>query len=260
MGGLIGFSWVFFKLREVLRPERVKRRDRIQERWSVPILALFLVLMWWALWEELVALEQGFQLFLTASLGILSWLIVVFFQLKNPLPAMEPPKEAKVAPEIAPESELAFAIDGSNIASQQGFDPAIATSIARALSDEGHTVRVFFDANVGFRMGLERHISVEELSQRYDYPASSITIVPGGTVADGWILRWAVHNGATIITNDQYRDHREAFPKFDFERKIEKASVMGDDIWLEHRPDPITYRRAMEPEAAPTDQAKSSAP
>lgn len=260
MGGVIGFSWVFFKLREVLWPERVKRRDRIQERWSVLIGSLLLIVFWSFFWEELFAAKPGYQFFLTATLGVLTWSGVVLFQLKQPLPDVEEQPPAIEGEEVAFERELAFAIDGSNIASQQGFDPAICTSIARVLSDEGHTVRIFFDANVGYRMGLKDNISVEELCQRYDFPASSITIVPGGTVADGWILRWAVHNGATIITNDQYRDHREAFPKFDFERKIEKASVMGDDIWLEHRPNPITYTRAIEPEEAPTDQVKPSAP
>lgn len=264
-GIAVGALIILLKIIDLRRTPEVKEGERGIETRILGWALFFVLFCWIAVWMRFYRFPEVWVFFIPITLAVVTWFIILCLQLPgDPADAGNPSDADTYAdsnrPTVAAEPPQTFAIDGSNIAGLQGFDPSIATCIARELATKGHTVRLFFDANVGFRTTGSRNVTTNELSEWYNFPAENITIVPGGTAADPWILRWALHNGATIISNDLYRDHRDDFPRFDFALKLEKAVLIGDDIWLERGSAPITYQRCMGPEAhAATSALKPSA-
>lgn len=102
-------------------------------------------------------------------------------------------------------------LDGSNIAhwGNQGASLATVARIVSYLREEGTEPIVVFDANIGFKVspeGLAQHHLREALGP----PPVKIEIVPAGTVADRRIIEIAEELGATIVSNDLFRDSRRA--------------------------------------------------
>lgn len=245
LGLTIGCCWLPFKLYEWVHPERIKRRERVQERIAVPIVVGLLLLMWVYLGGKILSKQEGYQFFVSVSIGVFAWFFVVLAQITQPLPEPEPQPLHEPEPKAPPKT---YAIDGNNIARvNEGFSIKIVSTLARALAAEGHEVHIFFDANIGYLASEAGHasngdgpLSLSEIANLLSFPKSSVTVVPGGTAADGWILRWAQHSNALIVTNDRYRDHLEDFQDFDEEVDRVTLTLIGDRIWLSDRKQPIS--------------------
>jgi hypothetical protein len=201
--------------------------------------------------EEIISKHEGYQFFLGLTIGVTIWGLVVLSQLSQPLPKPDllDTSRCEVEPEAEPKAPpKSYAIDGSNIARvNEGFSIKIVSTLARALAAEGHEVHIFFDANIGYLASEAGHasngdgpLSLSEIANLLSFPKSSVTVVPGGTAADGWILRWAQHSNALIVTNDRYRDHLEDFQDFDEEVDRVTLTLIGDRIWLSDRKQPIS--------------------
>lgn len=209
------------------------------------------VAMWWYFGKKIMSKDEGHQFFISITIGVTAWGAVVLAQFSQPLPEPDLLDTSVSEDNPAPEPKAhpkTYAIDGNNIARvNEGFSIEIVSTLARTLAAEGHNVHVFFDANIGYlakeagsaARGGEP-LSLGEIADLLAFPKSSITVVPGGTAADGWILRWAKHNKALIVTNDRYRDHLEHFQ--DFDEKVDRVTLtlIGDKIWLSDRKQPIS--------------------
>jgi hypothetical protein len=105
-------------------------------------------------------------------------------------------------------------VDGSNVLHWDGEVPAIAT-VARVVDDlrsRGFVPVVWFDANVGYRIG-DRYMGPESLARALDLPARQIFVAPKGTPADPLLLEGAVVLNARVVTNDRFRDWTNDHPK-----------------------------------------------
>lgn len=111
----------------------------------------------------------------------------------------------------APESsdrKPGYVVDGSNVLYWAGDGPDLGSvrAVVRKLTEKGKDLHVFFDATVGYKV-FGRHVSSAQLAGAIDLSASQVTIVPGGTDADVFILRYAGQHRDTIVTNDQFKDN-----------------------------------------------------
>jgi hypothetical protein len=108
-------------------------------------------------------------------------------------------------------------VDGSNVANWEcnsglsglaSLDPII--GVLRVLQAEGRGAHVMFDASVGYMLGL-RYLDEKALSGRLGtWRGVTVEVVPKGTVADAYLIDYALATGAVIVTNDLYRDHPRA--------------------------------------------------
>jgi len=193
--------------------------------------------------EKILSKYEGYPFFVSVTFGVAAWTLVVIAQWSQPLPPAVPPPETNPEPKKFPNT---YAIDGSNIARvNNGFSLEVVRALVRALSVEGNNVRVFFDANIGFLakqagyVGHGNSLTDKEIADYLEIPNSNVTIVPGGTAADPWILKWAKHAHAFTISNDRYRDHQASFPDFDENVDRVTLTLIGHQIWLSDRDRPI---------------------
>jgi hypothetical protein len=120
-------------------------------------------------------------------------------------------------------------VDGSNVAhSSEGEKPRLANIIAVCdkLREEGLEPLVVVDAalrhQIDDRNEFERLVDEGVLRQ-----------APAGTDADYFILSFARELDASIVSNDQFRDRREAFP--DAAARLIKYMVMKGEVVFERR-------------------------
>lgn len=112
-------------------------------------------------------------------------------------------------------------VDGSNVMHWGGGVPSAEklSIVLEALIDAGFAPEIWFDANVGYKLG-DQYAGPRQLERLLPVPASSIRVVDKGTPADPELIRSAIRQGARIITNDRYQDWRADFPKLDSERLV----------------------------------------
>ncbi len=106
----------------------------------------------------------------------------------------------------------AIVVDGSNVM-HWGGDPSldVLARVLRSLETAGFSPIVFFDANVGYKVG-ERYYTEETLAPLIGVPIDHIVVVDKGVVADEMILKCATDLRARIVTQDKFRDWRVQFP------------------------------------------------
>ena len=106
----------------------------------------------------------------------------------------------------------AIVVDGSNVMHWSG-EPSLKTlaRILRDLEAKGYAPIVFFDANVGYKIG-ERYHDELALAPLIGIRFDHICVVSKGVVADESILMFASDHGLRVITNDYYKDWRPQFP------------------------------------------------
>jgi len=105
-------------------------------------------------------------------------------------------------------------VDGSNVLHWDNEVPAIAT-VARVVDDlrsSGFVPVVWFDANVGYRIG-DRYMGPAILARALDLPARQVFVAPKGTPADPLLLEGAAVLGARVVTNDRFRDWANDHPR-----------------------------------------------
>jgi len=136
--------------------------------------------------------------------------------------------------EHARQPRTVVVVDGSNVAhSSEGDQPLLSNIIAVCdkLREEGYEPLVLADA--ALRHQIDDRAGYEKLVDD-----AAIRQAPAGTDADYFILSFARELDAAIVSNDQFRDRRKAFP--DAAGRLIKYMVMKGEVVLERR----TGRRA----------------
>ncbi len=106
----------------------------------------------------------------------------------------------------------AIVLDGSNVMHWNG-DPSakVLSRVLRDLEKKGLTPIVFFDANVGYKLG-DQYMDEARLGRLIKLPPEQICVVAKGVVADEMLLAFAAHHGLRVVSNDRYRDWRVTYP------------------------------------------------
>ena len=120
-------------------------------------------------------------------------------------------------------------VDGSNVAhSTEGEGPCLENIllVRDKLRAEGYKPIVVVDA--ALRHQIDRKTDFERLVDE-----GSIKQAPPGTDADYFILSFARDLDASVVSNDRFKDRRQAFPEA-LERVIRYMIVAGDVV-LERR-------------------------
>jgi hypothetical protein len=122
----------------------------------------------------------------------------------------QPPDEIGPVEPTLPKN--AIVVDGSNVM-HWGGDPSldVLSRVLRSVERAGYSPIVFFDANVGYKVG-ERYYTEETLASMIGVRFDHIVVVDKGVVADEMILNCATDLSARIVTNDKFRDWRVKFP------------------------------------------------
>ena len=94
-----------------------------------------------------------------------------------------------------------------------GGEPSVKVlaRVLRQLEDQGHEPAVFFDANVGYKLG-DRYHDDRDMAGLIGVPARQIYVVDKGVAADEVLLQFATDHRLRIVSNDQFRDWRVQFP------------------------------------------------
>ena len=131
--------------------------------------------------------------------------------------------------EHARQPRTVVVVDGSNVAhSSEGDQAHLAniTVVCDKLRECGYEPLVLADAAL-------RH----QIDDRQEYERlvdeGTIRQAPAGTDADYFILAFAKELDASIVSNDQFRDRRKAFP--DVQSRLIKYMVMKGEVVLERR-------------------------
>jgi hypothetical protein len=123
-------------------------------------------------------------------------------------------------------------VDGSNVAhSSEGERAVLAniTAVCDKLREEGYDPVVVVDA--ALRHQIDDRAAYERLVD-----AGSLRQAPAGTDADYFILSFARELGASIVSNDRFRDRRKSFP--DAAKRLIKYMVVKGEVVLERRTGP----------------------
>ena len=138
-----------------------------------------------------------------------------------------PPRPQEL--EQARQPRTVVVVDGSNVAhSSEGEHPLLANivDVCDKLRAEGYEPLVLVDAalrhQIDDRAGFERMVDGGEIRQ-----------APAGTDADYFILAFARELDALIVSNDQFRDRKKAFP--DAASRLIKYMVLKGEVVLERR-------------------------
>jgi len=101
-----------------------------------------------------------------------------------------------------------YVVDGSNVMYWAGNGPDIGSvsAVVQRMKATGKNFHVFFDASVGYKL-FDRHASAKELAKGLNLDTALVTIVPGGTNADVFILKYASRHRDTVVSNDQFKDN-----------------------------------------------------
>lgn len=105
-------------------------------------------------------------------------------------------------------------VDGSNVLHWEDDRPDLGNvvHVIRALKSEGYDPVVWFDANVGYRIG-NRYMGPRPLAKALGLPQKYVFVAPKGTPADPLLLKGARVLKARVVTNDKFRDWVEEFPE-----------------------------------------------
>lgn len=151
----------------------------------------------------------------------------------SPRPAASPAPSASSAasgasPQPEPDDRVVL-IDGSNVAhSSEGEKPRLANIlvVADKLREEGMEPIIVADA--ALRHQIDDRGAYEKLVDD-----GKIKQAPAGTDADYFILSFARELGASVLSNDRYRDRIAKYPEV--EDRIIRYMIVADEVVLERR-------------------------
>lgn len=128
-------------------------------------------------------------------------------------------------------------IDGSNVMHWFDETPSLNTvsAVATQLISQGYQPIVWFDANVGYKVG-SRYMGERALAQHLPVSARAIRVAPKGNPADPLLLTEAVRLRARVVSNDKFRDWTEAFPQLADEAFLIRAKVNAKGLTMEIKP------------------------
>jgi hypothetical protein len=125
-------------------------------------------------------------------------------------------------------------VDGSNVAHfGEGGEARLGNIrlVCRKLIDQGYEPLVLVDA--ALRHQIDDRDGYEGLVE-----AGKIRQAPAGTDADYFILSFARELGASVVSNDRFKDRLEAFPEA--RESVIRYMIVADEVVFERR----TSRRA----------------
>lgn len=125
-------------------------------------------------------------------------------------------------------------VDGSNIMHWNGDTPRLETvqAVVRRLRDQGYQPGVIFDANAGYKLA-GRYLDDGPLARALGLPDDQVLVVPKGEPADPVILRTARHLGATVLSNDRFRDLQADFPEVGQPGHVRRGGYRNGELWLD---------------------------
>lgn len=131
-------------------------------------------------------------------------------------------------------------VDGSNVLHWENETPSIATvrDVLGVLDQLGYVPVVWFDANVGYKIG-ERYQGPRRLARQLGIDEDRVLVAPKGTPADPLLLDNARKLRARVVTNDRFRDWKESHPQIEEPEFLVRGWVRGDTIALEDL-EPVT--------------------
>lgn len=124
-------------------------------------------------------------------------------------------------------------VDGSNVMHWGGQGPS-ARPLALVLGQlqaKGFVPVVWFDANVGYKLGGQ-HMGRLDLARMLSLPPASIHLAPSGQPADPLVIKAALDAKARLVSNDRFMDWREQFPGLRAKHVLVKGTVRGDHVDL----------------------------
>lgn len=151
----------------------------------------------------LAAGQGGQDLALIAGLATIASALLIFL----------PGKPSRSRQSQKPPQIPWVVIDGSNVLFWSPTGAALATvvQVLRRVEAAGLCPVVWFDANVGYRVG-DRWLGPIELAKALNIPCKQVFVAEKGHPADPFLLKMAIQRGARVITNDRYRDWVAQFP------------------------------------------------
>ncbi len=132
------------------------------------------------------------------------------------------------------ESGELIIVDGSNVMYWQNNSPGWAPlhDLLHLLDEMGFSPALFFDANAGYLLsGHYQHD--QRMAEKLGLSRQQVTVVPKGVQADGMILETARKHGASIITNDRYRDWADRFPELREEGWLVTGGYQAGELRLD---------------------------
>lgn len=165
--------------------------------------------------------------------AIAAFVLVVLSALRTTGGAKAPIPESRPLPRRAPPGKPIL-VDGSNVMHWNGETPQIATlqEVIGRLKAQGYAPGVVFDANAGYKIG-DRYMGDRPFAKALGLPKDSVLVVPKGTPADPYLLDTARRLGATIVTNDRYRDWVETYPEVAGPGLLRRGGYRDGHLWLE---------------------------
>ena len=156
--------------------------------------------------------------------------------------AARPPKAKAPAPAtgkpaaISPMTSLSrplILIDGSNVMHWQDNTPSLLPLLQTIdeLRQRGFTPSVVFDANAGYKL-MGKYMHHDDLARLLTLPHDQVLVVPKGMPADPYLLTTARDLGASIVSNDRYRDWAEEYPEFSEPQRLIKGGVKDGKVHL----------------------------
>lgn len=135
-------------------------------------------------------------------------------------------------PPTAPERQLV--IDGSNVMHWRDATPQIETlrQVVAEVTARGFRAGVIFDANAGHKLE-NRYLDDGDFARRLGLSADQVLVVARGQPADPVILAAARENGASIVTNDRYRDWADDFPEVAMPGHLVRGGFRQGRLWLD---------------------------
>jgi hypothetical protein len=131
-------------------------------------------------------------------------------------------------PDAAKDSRVAI-VDGSNVAHSSEGDSARLANIrlvTEKLKEEGYEAVVVADAAL-------RHQIDDKAAYERMVEDGRIRQAPAGTDADYFILSFARELGASVVSNDRFKDRLAAFPEA--RDNVIRFMIVNDEVVFERR-------------------------
>ncbi|WP_417523933.1 NYN domain-containing protein [Marinovum sp.] len=119
-------------------------------------------------------------------------------------------------------------LDGSNILYWGEGTPSLTTvrTVIRQLRKQGWEPIIWFDANVGYKVG-DGYLGPAALASQLGCRAQQVRVAPKGQPADPLLLQEAVDLEARVVSNDRFRDWAETFPQLRGGDLLLRSTVVG---------------------------------
>ncbi|GAB1364867.1 hypothetical protein MASR1M32_41030 [Rhodobacter sp.] len=125
-------------------------------------------------------------------------------------------------------------IDGSNIMHWQDNAPGFApiSQVVHLLERHGYRTGVIFDANAGYKLA-GRFLNDAEFGRHLGIGKDNVMVVPKGTQADPYLLRYATETKAIVVSNDRFRDWLADYPDLASPGRIVRGGMREGQVWLD---------------------------